>query len=338
MTPQSALRTPPFELADFFATVYRVLDDWLDAAIVPSYTNIGYRIRRALMWDPTDLDVDLSGQVIAITGANSGIGFAAAQALAQRGAYVYLLARNLERGEEARKRLIIATRNPHIYFEQIDLSSLASVRACADRLLAQTNRLDGLINNAGAEFKTRTLTVDGLEANFATNVLGPFLLTERLIPLLRRTPHSRVITVSSGGMYTAKLDVSDLQFERKPFNNLAAYAQAKRAQVMLTEIWAGLLKNDDITVNAMHPGWVDTPIVQAGLPTFRKIVGRLLRTPDQGADTIVWLMAAKRAESITGEFWFDRRERPKHKSAATRSPLADYRCLWDTCERLTQTN
>lgn len=322
-------------LADLFAKFYFVLDAWLDAAIVPSYTNIGYRIRRALMWNPTDLDVDLSGKVIAITGANSGIGFAVAQALAQRGATVYVLARNLERGEEARKRLILATRNPHIYFEQIDLSSLASVRACADRLLAQTNRLDGLINNAGAEYRTRTLTVDGLEANFATNVLGPFLLTKSLLPVLKRTPHSRIINVSSGGMYTAELDVNDFQFERKPFNNLAAYAQAKRAQVMLTEMWAGLLKNDDIVVNAMHPGWVDTPIVQAGLPTFRKVVGRLLRTPDQGADTIVWLMTAQRAATITGEFWFDRRERPKHKSAATHSPLADYHYLWETCERLT---
>ena len=323
-------------LADYFAQFYRALDDALDAAIVPSYTNVGYAVRRALMWDPADLDVDLSGQVIAITGANSGIGFAAAQALAQRGAYVYLLARNVERGEEARRQIILTTHNPHVYFEQIDLSSLASVRACADRLLAQTNRLDGLINNAGAEFKTRTLTVDGLEANFATNVLGPFLLTNRLIPLLRRTPHSRVITVSSGGMYTAKLDVSDLQFERKPFNNLAAYAQAKRAQVMLTEIWAGWLKHDGVSVNALHPGWVDTPIVQAGLPTFRKVVGSFLRTPDQGADTIVWLMAAQRAAAVTGEFWFDRRERAKHKTSATRSPLADYRRLWETCVRLTR--
>lgn len=323
-------------LADLFAKFYLALDDALDAAIVPSYTNIGYRIRRALMWNPIDLDVDLSGQVIAITGANSGIGMAAAQALAQRGATIYVVARNLERGEEARQRLILATRNPHIYFEQIDLSRLASVRACADRLLAQTNRLDGLINNAGAEYRTRTLTVDGLEANFATNVLGPFLLTNSLLPVLKRTPHSRIINVSSGGMYTAKLDVNDFQFESKPFNNLAAYAQAKRAQVMLTEMWAAMLKNDDIVVNAMHPGWVDTPIVQAGLPTFRKVVGRLLRTPAQGADTIVWLMSAQRAASITGEFWFDRRERPKHKSTTTHSPLEDYRCLWETCERLTQ--
>ncbi len=323
-------------LADFFARFYFALDNWLDAAIVPGYTNVGYRIRRALMWNPIDLDVDLSGKVIAITGANSGIGFAAAQALAQRGATIYVLARNLERGEEARTRLIRATRNPHIYFEQIDLSSLASVRGCVDRLLAQTNRLDGLINNAGAEYRTRTLTIDGLEANFATNVLGPFLLTSSLLPVLKRAAHSRIVNVSSGGMYTAKLDVNDFQFERKPFNNLAAYAQAKRAQVMLTEMWAGMLENDDIAVNAMHPGWVDTPIVQAGLPTFRKIVGRFLRTPAEGADTIVWLMAAQRAASITGEFWFDRRERSRHKTPATRSTLEDYRCLWETCEQLTK--
>jgi dehydrogenase/reductase SDR family protein 12 len=322
-------------LVDAFAKFYYALDNWLDAVIAPSYTNVGYRLRRALMWDPIDLDVDLSGKVIAITGANSGIGFAAAQGLAQRGATIYVLARNLERGEDARKRLILATRNPHIYFEQIDLSSLASVRECADRLLAQANRLDGLINNAGAEFRERTLTVDGLEANFATNVLGPFLLTNSLMPLLKSAAPSRIVNVSSGGMYTAKLDVTDFQFEHKSFNNLAAYAQAKRAQVMLTEMWAAQLWKDGVSVNAMHPGWVDTPIVQAGLPNFRKIVGRFLRAPAEGADTIVWLMAARRVQSITGEFWFDRRERPKHKSARTISPLDDYRCLWETCERLT---
>ncbi|MFN8596504.1 MAG: SDR family NAD(P)-dependent oxidoreductase [Anaerolineae bacterium] len=323
-------------LANTLARSYLWLDAWLDTLIAPSYTNLGYHVRRALMWDATDLDVDLGGKVIAITGANSGIGFAAARALAQRGATVYVLARSFERGEEARRQLIVTTRNPHIYFEQIDLSSLASVRACADRLLAQTNRLDGLINNAGAEFRTRTLTVDGLEASFATNILGPFLLTKRLLPLLKRGAPSRIINVSSGGMYTAKLDVNDLQFERKPFNNLAAYAQAKRAQVMMTELWAALLYKDGVSVNAMHPGWADTPIVRAGLPTFRKAIGRFLRTPAEGADTIVWLMAAQRVASITGEFWFDRCERAKHKTSQTHSPLADYRCLWDVCEELTQ--
>ncbi len=324
------------DLPNLLARSYLWLDSWLDALIAPSYTSLGYRVRRALMWDPTDLDVDLRGKVIAITGANSGIGFAAARALAQRGAYVYVLARSFERGEEARRQLIVATRNPHIYFEQIDLSSLASVRACADRLLAQTNRLDGLINNAGAEFRTRTVTIDGYEASFATNVLGPFLLTQRLLPLLKRGAPSRIVNVSSGGMYTAQLDVNDPQFKRKPFNHLAAYAQAKRAQVMLTELWAARLRKDGVSVNAMHPGWADTPIVRAGLPTFRKVIGRCLRTPDEGADTIVWLMAARRVASITGEFWFDRRERAKHKTSQTHSPLDDYRCLWETCERLTQ--
>ncbi len=264
------------------AKFYFALDEWLDAVIVPSYTNVGYRLRRALMWNPTDLDVDLNGKVIAITGANSGIGFATAQGLAQRGATIYVLTRNLERGEDARKRLILATRNPHIYFEQIDLSNLASVRDCADRLLAQANRLDGLINNAGADFRERTITVDGLEANFATNVLGPFLLTNSLMPLLKHAAPSRIVNVSSGGMYTAKLDVNDFQFERKPFNNLAAYAQAKRAQVMLTEMWAAMLRNDGVTVNAMHPGWVDTPIVRAGLPNVPQDRGAIFAHARRG--------------------------------------------------------
>ena len=322
-------------LPAIIARAYFALDAALDAAIVPSYTALGYRLRRALLWDERDLDVDLSGQVIAITGGNSGIGYATAQALAQRRATVCLLVRNADKGEASRRQLLIDTRNPHIYVETLELSSLDSVRDCVARLRAQANRLNVLINNAGAEYRTRQVTADGLEASFATNVLGMFALTQGLRPLLAAAAPSRVLNVSSGGIYAAKLDVRDLQFERKPFNNLAAYAQNKRAQVMLTELWAAFWRADGIRVNAMHPGWVDTPIVQAGLPTFRKVLGRLLRTPEQGADTIVWLAAAKRIESITGEFWFDRRERPKHKTDRTRSPIEDYRALWDTCLSLT---
>lgn len=321
--------------ATLLARSYLAIDDALDALIAPSYTVIGYRLRRALLWDERDLAVDLSGRVVAITGANSGIGYAAAQALAQRRATVYLLVRNREKGEAARGQILLATRNPHVYVETLDLGSLTAVRACAARLREQTNRLDVLINNAGAEFRTRQLTVDGYEASLATNVLGPFLLTQLLQPLLRAAAPARVINVSSGGMYAARLDVNDLQFERKPFGHLAAYAQAKRAQVMLTELWAAQWKHDGIAVNAMHPGWVDTPIVRAGLPTFRAVLGRLLRTPDQGADTIVWLAAAAQPAAITGEFWFDRRVRPKHKTDRTRSPIEDYRALWTTCTHLT---
>ncbi len=316
------------------AQSYRALDAVLEATIVPGYTRIGYTVRQTLLWDPADLTVDLTGRVIAITGGNSGLGYAAARQLAARGATVYLLVRNAARGAAAQASLVRATGNPHVAIELIDLSSLTSVRSGAQRLLARTPRLDVLINNAGAEFTSRQLSEDGIEMTFATNVVGPFLLTNLLIPQLRESAPARIINVSTGGMYTQKLDVADLQGAHRPFNNLVAYAQAKRALVMLTELWAVRLAGSGVTVNAMHPGWADTPIVQAGLPRFRRLMGPLLRTPDQGADTIVWLAAAPRLAAVSGEFWMDRRPRAAHKLRLTASPADDYQRLWEACTRL----
>jgi NAD(P)-dependent dehydrogenase (short-subunit alcohol dehydrogenase family) len=251
---------------------------------------------------------------------------------------VYLLVRNGERGAAARARIIEQTGNPEVYLEAIDLSNLASVRACADRIKASVRRVDILINNAGDAFEARELSADGVEMTFATNVLGPFALTNALLPLLllRDSTPARVINVSSGGMYLARLDVNDLYSERKKYDELMAYAQSKRALMMLTELWAAQLDRSRVTVNCMHPGWVDTPLLQTGLPAFRQTMRPILRTPAEGADTIVWLAVAREVESITGRFWFDRRERAAYKVPLTKSSPEDYRKLWTECVRLTQ--
>jgi dehydrogenase/reductase SDR family member 12 len=316
--------------------LWRLLDSLIDAIVVPSYGNTGYRFRRATLWNDSDLAVDLTGKVCAITGANSGIGLAAALQLAKRGATIYLLVRNLERGAAAQARIREAAGHSRIYLEAIDLSSIASVRACADRIKAQTPRLDILINNAGDAIEQRTLSIDGVELTFATNVLGAYVLTNALIPVMRSSAPARIINVSSGGMYVAKLDVDDLHCEHKKYDQLKAYTQSKRALMMLTESWAEQLKSSGVVVNCMHPGWVDTPLLQTGLPVFRQTVRRILRTPDEGADTIVWLAAAPQAAAITGRFWFDRRERTAHKFFWTKSYPTDYRQLWAECVRLTQ--
>ncbi|HTP10443.1 MAG TPA: SDR family oxidoreductase, partial [Anaerolineae bacterium] len=293
--------------------MWRLLDTVIDVTVVLSYSNTGYRFRRATLWNEADLAVDLSGKACVITGANSGIGLAAAQQLARRGATIYLLARNMERGVAARDRIIEEAGHSHVYLEAIDLSSIASITACAERIKAQTSRLDILINNAGDAFERRELSVDGVERTLATNVLGPFVLTNALIPLLRSSAPARIINVSSGGMYLAKLDLNDLQFEHKHYDELMAYARSKRALMMLTELWTEQLQSSDVTVNCMHPGWVDTPLLQTGLPVFRQTFRSILRTPDEGADTIVWLAAAPQLAGMTGRFWFDRRERAAHK-------------------------
>ena len=316
--------------------VCRVLDSVIDATIVLSYGNTGYKFRQAWLWNEADLAVDLTGKVCAITGANSGIGLAAAQQLARRGATVYLLVRNMERGAEVQTRISAEAGHSRIYLEAIDLSSIASVRACADRLKAHTSRLDVLINNAGDAFEQRELSIDGVERTFATNVLGAFVLTNTLLPLLQASAPARIINVSSGGMYLEKLKANDLQIEHRPYDELRAYAQSKRALMMLTELWASQLRQAGVTVNCMHPGWVDTPLLQTGLPAFRQSMRRILRTPAEGADTIVWLALASQLESVTGRFWFDRRERATHKIFLTKSSPADYRQLWKECVRLTQ--
>ncbi len=315
-------------------TLFQVFDDLLDKTVVLSYTRLGYSLRQTA-WQDADLEVDMTGQVCLVTGASSGLGRVTAEALAGLGATVHMLVRSEGKGRWVREGIVQRTGNEQVHLEFADLSDLTSVRDFAKRFLERQSQLDVLINNAGALLAERGTSVDGFELSFATNVLGPFLLTDLLIPSLVANAPSRMITVSSGGMYTQKLDVDDLQFERKPYNGVTAYAQAKRAQVILTELWADKLAGSGVTVNAMHPGWADTPGVRASLPTFRRWTRRILRTPEQGADTIVWLAVAESVAGISGRFWFDRRERGTHLLPRTRGSARDRERLWDECVRLT---
>jgi NAD(P)-dependent dehydrogenase (short-subunit alcohol dehydrogenase family) len=246
-----------------------------------------------------------------------------------------MLVRNENKGQNVRQAIIDSTGNERVHLEVADLSNLASVQEFASRLEEREERLDVLINNAGALIAEREVSDDGFELSFATNVLGPFLLTDLLIPLLKSGAPSRIVNVSSGGMYAQRLDVDDLMFERKPYNGVIAYAQAKRAQVVLTEIWAEKLADSAVTVNAMHPGWADTPGVQTSLPTFRRLMKDSLRTVEQGADTMLWLAVAQSVAGVTGEFWLDRRERSTHLLPWTQITIEEKQRFWDTCVRLT---
>lgn len=172
--------------------------------------------------------------------------------------------------------------------------------------------------------------------NFATNVAGPFLLTNLLAPALAAATPARIITVTSGGMYTQKLHLDDLQCEKlDPFDGVVAYAQNKRAQVLLTETWSERLAPHGVTANAMHPGWADTPAVQTSLPTFRKLTGPFLRDWEQGADTLVWLAVAERVREVSGELFLDRRVRPKVKLSRTAPDPGDHQRLWKALVDLT---
>jgi dehydrogenase/reductase SDR family protein 12 len=310
----------------------RVLSAVVDPTIVLSFDRTGYRLHQ-LAHDPDDLDVDMRGKICLITGANSGLGLSTAQALAQRGADVWLLCRNRERGAAAMQEIGRATGSTRLHVEIVDLASLASVRDFAARF--SEPRVDVLVNNAGVLPDSRSDTADGIELTFATNVVGPFLLTHLLLPRLRAAPQGRVINVSSGGMYPQKLRLNDIQWQQRPFDGVTAYANSKRAEVILTEMWAERCARTKVTVNCMHPGWADTPAVQTSLPRFHRLMQKRLRTPDEGADTIVWLAVCSKVAGKTGLFWFDRTPRWTHYVPWTRETAEERQRLWELCCKLT---
>ena len=310
-----------------------LLDTLLDRTVVAGYANVGYRLRRR-MWHAGDLR-RMDGETVLVTGATSGLGLAAAEGFARLGASVRLLARSEERAERARAAVVEATGNRDVRACLCDVSDLGDVRGFAARFAAEEPRLDVLVNNAGVLPAERTVSADGNELTLATNVLGPFLLTNLLIPLLTASAPARIVNVSSGGMYTERLHVEDLQSTRETFHGPTAYARTKRAQVILTELWAQRLAGTGVVVHAMHPGWADTPGVASSLPRFHRIAGPFLRSAEEGADTIVWLGAAAEPGESSGGFWHDRRRRPTHRVPWTRETPADRERLWRECERLT---
>lgn len=306
-----------------------ILDRLLDGTVVLSFDRTGFA-RHAASHDPADLDVDLSGRAVAVTGANSGIGLATAAALAERGARVHMLCRSAERGEAARRELAERT-GGDLVLHRVDVSDPDSVADyCREPGL---ERLDVLVHNAGALLDERQLTQDGLEVTLATHVVGPMRLTAGLLPRLTGGPSpGRIVWVSSGGMYTKRLDLDRLAETDGPFDGVAAYADAKRAQVVLSELLAERLDPAEVTSNAMHPGWAGTPGVVRSLPRFHAVTRRILRSAEQGADTVAWLAACARLEGVTGRFWFDRRDVPTHLLRGTREDTAERQRLWEAVQ------
>ena len=299
----------------------------LDPTIALSFGRQGFELhRRSFRAD--DLDVDLAGKTALVTGANSGLGRATATALAGLGADTWLLCRDRARGEQARAEIARATGSTRVFLELVDLSELASIRQLLTRLPGTPVHM--VVHNAGLMPAERTLSSDGLELTVATHVVGPHLLTELLRS--RLAPGARVIWVSSGGMYTRKLDVHELERLSSPkaadgYDGMLAYASTKRAQVVLAELWAERLRGR-VDVSAMHPGWADTVAVRTSMPRFHALTRPLLRDHQQGADTIVWLAACRRIAGDTGGFWFDRERRPTHSRPGTREPPPEPEALW----------
>lgn len=305
------------------------IDRAMDAAVVPGYTTIGYEVRRRLLWSP--IEESLEGRTVVVSGATAGLGKATAAGVASLGARTVIIGRDPVRTAATRDEIAAAT-GADVVAVIADLSLMKEVRAAAEEV-AELGGVHVLINNVGTLFNRRTVTGDGIEATLATDLLGHFVLTNALVPALRASAPTRVINVVSGGMFTQRLDVGDLQSERG-YRGSVAYARAKRGQMVLTRMWAERLRADGIVVHAVHPGWADTPGVRTSLPRFRALMRPILRTSEQSADTIVWLAAAREPVRTTGLLWHDRAPRSPHRTDRTRETGDDRRRLWSELERL----
>ncbi|KAA1194033.1 SDR family NAD(P)-dependent oxidoreductase [Pseudohalioglobus sediminis] len=286
------------------------------------FTRFGYQ-RARNSWHP--MSADMRGKHAVITGTSSGLGLASARELARRGATLTLVMRDPKRADAVRRELVEETGNAEISVELADLSLLAQVDALCARLLARGQPIDILINNAGALFNDYARTEEGIERSLALLLLSPYRMTLALQPLLASASGSaRVINVVSGGMYTQKLSMKNLEARSaEKFSGAVAYARAKRALMVVTRKWARDWQDDGIVVNAMHPGWADTPGVASSLPAFHSLTRFALRSPEEGADTIVWLAVATEAARVSGQLFMDREAQPLHLKTSTHESASD---------------
>ena len=276
----------------------------------------------------------MKGKICFITGANSGIGKATSQGLAKKGPKIVMVCRNESRGEAARDEIMRESGNSNIDLMIADLSSQQSIRKLAEDFVAQYDRLDILINNAGAIYSDLQYSEDGIEMQFATNHLGYSLLTHLLLDVLKASTPSRIINVASNAHFDGTINFDDLYGE-KGYSGLKAYAQSKLANVLFTYELERRLGNKSVTVNSLHPGGVRTPLGLKCKSWLYKIgwavAMPVLISPHKGAQTSIFLASSADVEGITGKYF--------HKCKAVRSSAPSYDReiagkLWEISEKL----
>jgi dehydrogenase/reductase SDR family protein 12 len=297
------------------------------ARFTPSFTRLGY-VARGLPMRP--VRGDFSGQTWLVTGATGGLGRAAALEGARKGARVLAVGRN----REELGRLVTAAGGGAGSMIAIpcDLSSMAQVSALSEAQQLAGVRVDVLINNVGVLQRSFSTTAEGFETSYATNLLGHFILTERLHDTGHLARGAAIINVVSGGLYNAPLNTTMLDFPNATFNGFAAYGSHKRAQLALADHWRGEFGELGVRTYAVHPGWADTAGVKTSLPKFRRVLAPILRSPRQGVDTVIWLAANRPTEAID-QVWFDRKPRSAHAYPHTRKALASISDLLARLER-----
>lgn len=306
-------------------------DALMEAVIIPSWSGLGYSARRHLEgWDD-QVPARMDGRVVVLTGFTSGIGLAAATRFGELGATLHLVGR--DPGRTSSTAEVLSHQGFDVHTSIADMGDLDAVRSIAAEIASAHEHLDALIHNAGALSAEYAVSPQGFEMTVASQVLGPFLLTSLLLPLLEAgESRGRVITVASGGMYPEKLDVEKLLAGPDSYDGVRAYARAKRAQVELNVEWARRC-GSKVIFQAMHPGWVDTPGVVKSLPRFHSITKPVLRSGEAGADTIVWLADVDENDlGANGGFWLDRHRRSITKIPGTGASQGERDRIWQWCE------
>lgn len=298
-----------------WAVIAKVLKFYLRFTL--SFTRIGYYGRR-LFFDKST--ASFAGKTVLVTGASGGIGRAAAMQF--NGANVIAAARNAEKLDALCQTdgCDLASIVPAVHDLSLQSGTMALVQQCA----ALDQKIDILINNVGVLLNKPSVTDEGFDTSFATNILNHYILTQQLIKHDLLAKDAIIINVSSGGMYNAPLIPAALNNKSKSYNGDMAYALHKRAQVALTHFWRD--HSDGRAFYVMHPGWVDTQGVKDSLPNFRKLLKSILRNGDMGADTIIWL-ANMRPDQKGEAIWFDRKARKTHISQDMLDNSADVRDL-----------
>jgi NAD(P)-dependent dehydrogenase (short-subunit alcohol dehydrogenase family) len=270
----------------------------------------------------------MHGKICVVTGATSGIGLVTAQALARQGATLIVVARNPERGAATVSRIQRETGNSAVELMVTDLSTQAQVRRLASEIQHRFARLDVLVNNAGALFSRRRLSADGLEMTFALNHLAYFLLTNLLLDPLKAADSARIVNVSSEAHRRARLDFSDLQGQHR-YTGWRAYARSKLANLLFTYELTRRLEGTGIVANALHPGFVATNFGRNNrslMAAFFRILQLAAISPEEGAQTIIYLASSPEVKGITGKYFV--------KQKAVRSSQVSYNR--DDAERLWQ--
>jgi len=276
----------------------------------------------------------MTGKTVLITGGTGGIGRAAAIGLASIGARVGITGRDRSRAERAAALIARESGNAAVDVFVADMSSQAEVRRLADEVLAAYPRLDVLLNNVGGFWAHRHITVDGLEHTFALNHLAPFLLTSLVLERLKASAPARIVTVSSGAQSMGRIDFDDLMGARK-YSGRRAYNQSQLANVMFTYELARRLEGTGVTATALHPGMTSTGFgaedTARGWGPLIAVMRRFMKTPEEGAETSVYLASSLEAEGLTGEYFAGRRPQKTHN--ASYDPAITRR-LWQRSEDL----